>query len=644
MRKIQLLSPSAISKIAAGEVIERPASVVKELVENSIDSGADEINIIIKNAGITLIEVSDDGGGIDKEDLHLAITSHATSKITSDNINDIRFLGFRGEALASIVSSANVSIISKNSDSDLAWELDVNGKEEKEIRIFSCYREKKGTTVIVRDLFSLIPNKLRFLPSKNNEIATIIELINQFTLINNKIKFKLKIDDKIVINIHENTDISKRIEYVMGINFWNDALKIESHSKYLNISGYIINPTGCTNRGKIITFVNNRVVKDPKIYSSIKIAYNGLIEKKYTPSCVVFIETDSSNIDVNIHPHKTQVKFTNEILMKNDIINSIKNTLRRSSSSITLIENIIDNSILNRINDNNKNKSLILSEFLSEYNNITTKDNINNENIDLSQDSDNLNNYIKLKNNKLLLKELEFSFCDKNKHDEYLYNYKQYHNNTYFNENRPIYSNKILKLGDPICQINNLYIISICHIENALVIIDQHAAHERIVLENMKKTLKNGMNLPKQNLLFSDIILSEGIDFSKDELFIIRENKYLFEKFGIDIQIYESKIEVNSIPSIFGGFISAKDAIIDIIQKVISNSLITEEILLSKIDEICGRIACYSSIKAGNALTVEEMRALIQEIENNDFTSQCNHGRPTYVKLYTPLLEKMFCR
>ncbi len=546
--KIQLLSESTINKIATGEIIDRPLSVVKELVENAIDSGANRILINLERGGRTLISVSDNGVGINKDSLELAITRYATSKLPDEDISNIQYMGFRGEALAAMAVAGKLIISTKTNDSNDAWMIEGNG-------FIKPTSHKCGTTVELRDIFCSIPNRIRFLKAESAEVVACKGLIEAFALAHSNIKFQLIHNGKDIFNSTDNI-----ITEVFGEDFSENTIEFDTGDYYKDISrvrlyGHLSIPTyNRKSNNKILTFVNKRLIKDNFINKLIRQAYFNTLPERITPSLALFIDIPTKCIDINIHPNKSEVRFSDERIIRDIIINSIRDTIRHvQTRNINYIKR---RSLNNRLETPYTNLSLELRDI----DNITT--------------------------------------------------YRATQSNT----------------SKAIFQIADKYIVA--HKGDSLVIVDQHAAHERIVLEQINK-----IQFKVQNFL-----IPVEHDFGKAENDMIMSMCEKLLKIGITVELKE-KILINSAPLIPGNL-----DVVALLEDIVNNELMWEEVFNSHADEILKKVACYSSIRTGRKLSLAEMDNLLLLIETTDFGSQCIHGRPTYLELNTRTLDKLFER
>ncbi len=587
MAQIKLLSEKTINQIAAGEVVDRPISVIKELVENSLDAKATQINVEIEEGGHNLISISDNGFGIEKEQLSLAVERHATSKLDEADINNILHFGFRGEALPSIASVSKLRIISKIKNSSEAWELSVNGGEKSPLKPAS---RDCGTTVEVRDIFSFTPARLKFLKSKKSEVAAAVDLIHRFALVNETTSFKLISDGKVLLDLKANHNSSSETQLndILGDDFIKNSVLFSQENSFAKVYGYAGLPTLNSSTGiHQYYFVNHRPIKDKILLTAVKVAYQNLIPHGRHPKIVVFLEIDPYRVDVNVHPTKAEVRFRDASEIREFISNAIRTALKTKiyhTSSTVSPTNSFNTYVAQapkRIVHDIQNPNMFVTP-------IVTQPQIISESVNQSFQA-------------------------------------------------PANTNQLFDeppLGYAKCQIGNTYIIS--ETKEGLIIVDQHAAHERLVLETMKEQLAQGSIKSQQLLLPETIFLSQAL------IAKISENLDELENFGISLEVKsDTSVTVTKLPTIFGK-LEIKELISDIAEYILEHE--GTDIIQDKKDFILGNIACHSSIRAGRKMNIEEMNALLREIERTPFSGQCNHGRPTHTKLSINDLEKIFER
>lgn len=612
MGKINRLSTDAINQIAAGEVIERPAAALKEIVENSLDASSKTINIWCEDGGLSRILVEDDGIGISKEDLPIAILRHATSKLRPDesgsiDLTNIISLGFRGEALPSIGAVARLKITSKTDNDNNAWEIEVNGGQISEVRPAPWASLNSGTRIEIRDLFFATPARLKFMKSQRSEALAISDTIKRLALSRPDVSFSLVIDGK--SNFKANAKQGEieelrleRAQTILGNDLAQDCLFINAERAELKLFGLASLPIAsrADSRHQYL-FVNGRPVKDPMLKGVARAAYQEVLAKDRHPVLALFLEVPPSFVDVNVHPAKTEIRFRDAALVRGLIIGALRHAIG--------------------------NIEIRPSVSLSSQTLGALANNIPNNNIyqrDYSRQSDFG----------------ERSFIAQNPHF-YEGGFKEAQNFTFdapaakpieYIEETPIQENH--PLGAAKAQIHNTYIVA--QTENGIAIIDQHAAHERLVLEKMKAAYEN-KNIARQPLLIPDIIELEPNDC---ERLLERANE--FEEFGLVIESFgHGAILVRETPAILGKT-NAKNLLQDLADEIATYDKGMR--LKERIDEVLASMACHGSVRAGRQLSGFEMNALLRDMEQTPRSGQCNHGRPTFIMLSLDDVEKLFGR
>jgi len=589
--EIRRLPENLINQIAAGEVVERPASALKELIENSIDANATQIDIVLDDGGKSLISVSDNGIGIEKNHIGLAVERHATSKLPTNNLNKINFLGFRGEALPSIAAVSQLNIQTKSKNSNDAWALDVAAGNFDEIYPSS---RQIGTIISVKNLFYATPARLKFLKSSNLERSYCHQIVLKQALVNPLIGFRLQADGRELLNIKPenerdtNKSFLNRIRNILGKNFADEAIKIKNSKAIKNqgfakINGFIGLPTlNKSNYSQQYLFINGRSIQDRNLSGAIRAAYRDTLPKGRFPVFCLYIEVPPEFIDVNVHPGKTEVRFEDNAIIRSLLVGSISRELNISFSQTT----------------SEISKQAV--EKFNTYNQIKLKDNFgNNENFFSNNDLEPSIKTIKETDN--------------------------------FEEQQVIDQNDDFPLGVALAQFSKNYIIS--RNSEGIVIVDQHAAHERLVLEKMKAAREN-KSLEKQILL-----LPEVINLAPTPLEMILENVELLSDIGFIIEPFgEGMIIVREVPALIGDA-DIKQIIIDLGDDLSSTGLPTS--YHAKIDLILGNIACHRSVRSGRSLNENEMNQLLREMERTPNSGQCNHGRPTSISLSLKDIEKL---
>lgn len=579
---IRILPSNLVNQIAAGEVVERPASVVKELVENSIDAGATSIDVTLIDGGKSIIIISDNGKGMTKDELLLAIERHATSKLPDDNLFNIKHLGFRGEALPSISSVSRMSIISKKAGEDSAWKIEVNGgKISQPIPAAHNY----GTKIEVRDLFYATPARLKFLKTDLSETGQCVDTLNRIALANPNISFSLTAEGKkkISLNACKGEDARlKRLADVMGKEFGENSILLDAEREDLRISGYIGLPTfNKANSLSQYLFVNNRPVRDKLLLGAIKGAYQDVLAHNRYPVVALFFDVNPAYVDVNVHPAKAEVRFYDNNLVRGLLVSSIRHALAMEA---------------NRVSNHTK-----IDDFIPEFNVLRehSADSIFRRKQPSLPDFDNL---VSVKVEEVAVPEVSQNISG--------------------------------ELGLAKAQFHDTYIIS--QNEDSIVIIDQHAAHERIVMEQMKE------NLLKNKVASQMLLIPEVVDLSVSEKIKIMEMAEEFLKLGLEVEEFGgTAVIVREIPALLGDC-DVKALIKNLAEEI--NEWGKGFSLEEKLHHACATMACHGSVRAGRALNAEEMNRLLRDMEKTELSAQCNHGRPTYVKLSLKEIEKLFAR
>ena len=605
---IRILPNNLVNQIAAGEVIERPASVVKELVENSIDAGATSIEVTLVDGGKSLIVVSDNGRGIDKDELPVAVERHATSKLPDDNLFNINFLGFRGEALPSISSVSRMTIVSRREGAENAWKIEVNGGEKSEIMPAA---HPQGTRIEVRDLFYSAPARLKFLKTTPSETAQCVDILNRIALANPTISFYLSDENrkKVTLNACQGELFDarlKRLADVMGREFSDNSLLINAHRENLTITGYVSLPTlNKSNSLYQYLFVNNRPVRDKLLLGAIKGAYQDVLAHNRYPMAALYFDIDPAYVDVNVHPAKAEVRFYDNALVRGLLVSAVRQALtlgdHRSANNLDLAGFVHDN-----IPGFGENEVAVLQEHKPGGGNVPA-----------------FRPLMSQPRRQTELPELERK----------VFSVK-------VDEPCPAVSaagdsGEVGPLGLAKAQFHDTYIIS--QTEDSIVIIDQHASHERIVMENLKASLLAENKVATQILLIPEIA-----DLSLSEKTRLIEAAEELQKLGLSVEEFGSTaVIVREIPALLG----------DCDIKALIRDLAGEMAewgkgfsLTDKLHTICATIACHGSVRAGRRLNIDEMNRLLRDMERTEHSGQCNHGRPTYVELKLKDIEKLFER
>lgn len=624
MAKIKLLDSLTIQKIAAGEVIENPSSIVKELVENSLDADSQNIIIEIKNGGKSYIRITDDGEGISREDLMVAFERHSTSKLNSvDDIYSIFSLGFRGEALASVSSVAKMEVLTKTMDSQGGVHAIV---EEGEITSIDSAGCPKGTTMIVRDLFYNLPVRKKFLKSDLAESNQINDIINKLALGNSNVSFKFIRDHKTILQTTRTNNPLDTIYSILGKDFAKNLISIDYEDSYIKIKGFISNNNLYRgNRSHQYLYINGRNIINYGISKVIENRYKSLIPINRFPAFVLNIELDPGEVDINIHPTKQEIKFvdTDRVFgtISNIVNNQILNSLNVPKMSFKKEEEKAPNKELPELfnlNTQNKNitEDIIIRDFTQKDIGKDTEPSMVRE---MEVNLDDLSYDISLANNRKFPHESQESYIEKNMEEE------------------PVEEQKLqdyLLDIKPIGRVFDTYIIAESKEENKIFFIDQHAAHERIMYEKYKKEYENE-EINTQQLIFPEII-----ELTNNEMNRFIENIEIFKNLGFDLEEFgPNSVALRGVPFIFGSP-RTKDLFFDILDNIDSN---IKSNYHTKMDKIM-KIACTNAIKSGDQISNMEIMALFKDLQKCENPFTCPHGRPTVVEMTKKDIEKEFLR
>lgn len=616
---IRVLPSNLVNQIAAGEVIERPASVIKELVENAIDAGANKIEVMLENGGKGLIAVTDDGCGMSPEELSLAVERHATSKLPSDDLFDIQFLGFRGEALPSIASVARLTIASKKQGAGDGWQICVNGGQKGEVVPAAV---NQGTRIEVRDLFWTTPARLKFLKSDAYETGQCVDMLQRIALAHPQVAFYMYVDGKkkMALNAREGDAFEAyqaRICDVLGQDFAQNSVSIDAENEFCTIRGMVSLPTfHKANSLSEFLFVNNRPVRDKLILGAIKGAYQDMMVAGRYPVCAIYIQINPRYVDVNVHPTKAEVRFYDNGAVRGLLVRAIRNALgmgSQHSAQTDGLEHLLAQSLTqsDETDDVSVSNMALKSPSGGFLGDINAFKPANYSHIGRST----RRGYTPKID---ILPELEHNFSVR-----------------VAEEPTPQTTESVGELGLAKAQFHNTYIIA--QNEDSLIIVDQHAAHERITMEKMKHAMAQHERQPAQMLL-----LPEVVDLSLSEKAALMEYTEQLALIGLKIEEFgASAVLVREIPALLGQT-DVKELIKDLAAQI--NEWGNAYALDEKIHHICATIACHGSVRAGRALNIEEMNRLLRDMEKTEHSGQCNHGRPTYVKIKLEDLEKLFER
>ncbi len=588
-----------VNRIAAGEVIERPSAVVKELVENALDAQASRIEITLRGGGLSLTAVADDGCGMDRDELLLSVERHATSKLPDEDLWNIHSFGFRGEALPSIGAVARLSIASRAGGGLEAWELTVEGGKVGDP--VPTARDGRGTTIEARDLFFATPARLKFLKSPRTEADAAREAVERLALSHPQVEFILREDDRRPARFSPASDASSRIAAVLGEEFAANSVEVGLEREGMKLRGRAGLPTWNrpTTREQYL-FVNGRPVRDRVLMSAVRGAYGDVLPAGRHPAAVLFLEIPARDVDVNVHPAKTEVRFRDAAAARGIIVSGVRRALEGAAG---FTANALAPQALGMLQPRTSpfstpSYSPPSSAGFSEHSAFG---------FGAAADFPPL-------------ARAQAASADDNDATAGVSGGER--------------GAAIGRLGAAVAQVHGTFIVA--QTQDGVVIVDQHAAHERIVYERMKRDLLEG-KVARQALLVPAVV-----DMTESDSARILENSAELARFGLAVEPFGSgSILVRETPSIIGQA-DVKVLLRDLAEELAENG--QSGALREKMEKVCASMACHGSVRSGRALNVEEMNALLRQMESTPNSGQCNHGRPTYVELKLSDLEKLFDR
>jgi DNA mismatch repair protein MutL len=616
---IRRLPAQTVNRIAAGEVIERPSSVIKELVENALDAGATQIDIRYEDGGRTVITVTDDGKGMTPENLSLAIERHATSKLPDDSdLLNIGTMGFRGEALPSIGSVARLTLTSQTEDNDSAWELCVDGGEKHPLRP-APRSGLHGTRVDVRDLFFATPARLKFMKSERAESMAISDIVKRLAMANPHVGFTLTNGARTSLRL-PGTPLSEdgrlvRLAKVLGDDFGANAVSVDSEREGIVLTGFAGLPTFSRgNNQHQFLFVNGRPVRDKLLHGAVRGAYQDFLARDRHPVVALYLDLPKHDVDVNVHPAKTEVRFRNPGLVRGLIVSALRNALsgagHRASTTVS-------DYALGKIQAG----QAPAYAYQGQYGGAPK-------------------GYAPFRNHAAMQPLIDGMGGMSGRVEEMPEGFSAgLTGGAALTERLDHTPTPDYPLGTARAQLHETYVVA--QTQDGIVIVDQHAAHERLVYEEMKEKMargkESGQGVPRQTLLIPDIVELGETDTARvlaraDEL---EEMGLVLEPFG------NGAICVRETPALLG------EMDVQGLLRDLADDLSEYDEALSlkeKFEHVCGTMACHGSVRAGRRLNGDEMNALLRQMEATPHSGQCNHGRPTYVELKLADIERLFGR
>ena len=643
MNRIAALPDHLVNQIAAGEVVERPANALKEIVENSIDAGADEINVELSGGGIKLTRVTDNGAGIHADDIELALTRHATSKIASlTDLEHVASMGFRGEGLASIASVSRLTLTSRRAESSHARRISAaDGK----LHPGGAAAHPVGTTVEVGELFFNTPARRKFLKSENTEYAHCATMLERLALAHPHIAFSLKRDDKAVFH-YPAQSLHERVAAVVGEDFQAASLEIDSGEGLMRLSGVIAKPTFAKGKSsQQYCFVNRRFVRDKVMMHAVKQAYRDVLHQALTPAFVLFLDLPPENVDANVHPTKTEIRFRDSQAVHQLVFHTLNKALAHTRADQTESVGNAGQVLHEMLGVQRPSESLSdgLNMHTPQPNNFgglssgksapaaySPAARPQQRSLSLRESQAALNTYAELyrrepqnPDNDAELSQLEqasFGYADRPSE-----NFSDGHEAAH---NTP-------PLGFAIAQLLGIYILA--QTEESLLLIDMHAAAERVNYEKMKAQRQENRQIASQQLLIPVTFAA-----SHEEAAALADHGDTLREYGLDLSsLGGNTLAVRAVPQMIGKSdvaALARSMLHEIAQHGSAQSLEARE------NAILSTMACNGSVRAGRKLTLPEMNALLRDMERTPRSNQCNHGRPTWVKLTLKELDALFLR
>lgn len=622
LRRIHLLSPRLANQIAAGEVVERPASVIKELLENSLDAGARRIDVEVEQGGVKLLRVRDDGCGIPSDDLPLALARHATSKIRDlDDLERVMSLGFRGEALASISSVARLTMTSRTADADQAWQVETEGRD-MEARVQPA-AHPVGTSVEVRDLFFNTPARRKFLRAEKTEFEHLQEVIRRLALARFDVAFHLRHNGKTVFALHEARDEisrARRVASVCGSAFLEQALPIQVERNGLHLWGWVGLPTFSRSQADLQYFyVNGRMVRDKLVVHAVRQAYRDVLYNGRHPTFVLFLELDPAAVDVNVHPTKHEVRFREG----RTVHDFLYGTLHRALGEVRPEDQLAAPAAVAPVV---RPTGLEAGEF-GPQGEMSLAANVLERPVaePAWRPTASSGGYAPPSRSTGPVGTAEAQAA-----------YREYF--APLPDSAPVSlpesQGDIPPLGYALAQLKGIYILA----ENAqgLVLVDMHAAHERITYERLK------IAMASEGLKGQPLLVPESLAVSQREADCAEEHAAWFQRLGFELQrLGPETLAIRQTPALLKQA-EASQLVRDVLSDLLEYG--TSDRIQAHLNELLATMACHGAVRANRRLTVPEMNGLLRDMEQTERSGQCNHGRPTWTQLGMDDLDKLFLR
>lgn len=658
MNRIAALPDHLVNQIAAGEVVERPASALKEIVENSIDAGATAVDVELAGGGIRLIRVTDNGSGIHADDISLALHRHATSKIKSlTDLEHVASMGFRGEGLASIASVSRLTLTSRTESSAHANQVKA---EDGKLSESGAAAHPVGTTVEVAELFFNTPARRKFLKSENTEYAHCATMLERLALAHPHIAFSLKRDGKSIFKLPAQS-VQERVAAIVGDDFQTASLEIDSGEGIMRLHGFIAKPTFAKGKtDKQYCFVNRRFVRDKVMLHAVKQAYRDVLHNALTPAFVLFLDLPPEAVDVNVHPTKTEIRFRDSQAVHQLVFHTLNKALADTRADQTESVSNAGSVLHEMLGVTMPSENPSASENLSDGLNLTTPPQQQHfggfggksapapysaarapqqRTLSLRESRAALNTYAELyrktePNEDIELSQFEQARFGIQRPSEIHPETAEQPSSTDTEKHDPKAA-ELPPLGFAIAQLLGIYILA--QAEDSLLLIDMHAAAERINYEKMKSQRNTLGSLQSQRLLIPVTFAA-----SHEETAALADHAEALRGFGLELSdMGGNTIAVRAVPAMLGKSDVASLAR-DMLREIAQNG--SSQTIEARENQILSTMACHGSVRAGRQLTLPEMNALLRDMENTPRSNQCNHGRPTWVKLTLKELDALFLR
>jgi len=627
--KIKLLSPRLANQIAAGEVVERPASVIKELLENSLDAGADRLDIDVEAGGVKLMRVRDNGSGIGHDDLALALSRHATSKIANlDDLEAVASLGFRGEALASISSVSRMSLTSNTQEEGSGWVVTAEGRDMA--TQIKPTPHPQGTTAEVRDLFFNTPARRKFLRTEKTEFSKIDEVIKRLALSRFDVAVSLRHNQRVIHSWRAATtqqEQERRVAAVCGPAFMEHAIAVDMEGPGLRLWGWVAEPTFSRSQADLQFFyVNGRMIRDKLVTHAVRQAFQDVLYSGRHPAYVLYLECDPTNVDVNVHPTKHEVRFRDGRTVHDFLFRS----LHRALAEVRPQDRLADNAVELAAPPSNTASGIAAGEFQGQNSmgfgrprpGAVVQPNSAGEVREQLQHYGEL--YATPKPDSLAAT----STMGATPIQAGAATAQPMH------ERLSDESGDVPPLGYAIAQLKGIYILA--ENEQGLIVVDMHAAHERITYERMKQARSH------ESIKSQPLLVPESIAVSEREARCADEFAEVFASYGFQVESAGPEtVLIRQIPALLKGANSeqlVRDVLADLLEYGTSDRIQAEE------NALLGTMACHGSVRANRRLTLPEMNALLRDMEETERSGQCNHGRPTWTQMSLPELDNLFLR